>query len=155
MRRPKFEEGCPEASIREVPEELTLRAEVVGSQKSCINVDHIAEDRWRPPLVDADWHAFCRAIYKGIEGSEWENLYEHCKEMSKAAGVTKPYESSKAEALWMTKAARDSGEDFHDPERKDSILGRSQTRQEQWREHLKDPIVALDKALRFLEKPYC
>ena len=23
------------------------------------NVDHIAEDRWGPRLVDADWHAFC------------------------------------------------------------------------------------------------
>ena len=64
----------PEASIREGPEELTLRAEEVGSQKSCINVDHTAEDRWGPPLVDADWHAFCQAIYKGFEGSEWEEL---------------------------------------------------------------------------------
>ena len=42
---------------------------------------------WRPPFVDADWHAFCQAIYKGIESSEWEVLYEHYKEMSKAAGV--------------------------------------------------------------------
>ena len=24
-----------------------------------------------------------------------------------------------------------------------------------WEEHLKDPIVALDKALKCLEKPYC
>ena len=46
-----------------------------------------------PPLVDADWHAFCQAIYKGIEGSEWEELFEHCKEMSEAAGVEKPNES--------------------------------------------------------------
>ena len=73
VRRPKLKERCPEASIREGPEELTLRAEEVGSQKSCINVDHTAEDRWRPPLVDADWHAFCQAIYKGFEGSEWED----------------------------------------------------------------------------------
>ena len=59
VRRPKFEEGTPgpEVSIREGPEELTLRAEEVGSQKACINVGHIAEDRWGPPLVDADWHA--------------------------------------------------------------------------------------------------
>ena len=58
VRRPKFKEGCPEASIREGPEELTLRAEEGGSQKSCINVGHTAEDRWGLPLVDADWHAF-------------------------------------------------------------------------------------------------
>ena len=39
-----------------------------------------------PLLVDADWHAFCQAIHKGVEGSEWDDLYEHYKEMSKAAG---------------------------------------------------------------------
>ena len=71
VRRPKFEEEGPEASIREGLEELTLRAEEVGSPKSCIKVGHIAEDRWGPPLVDTDWYTFCQAIYKGIEGSEW------------------------------------------------------------------------------------
>ena len=59
VRRPKFEEEWP--SIREFPEELTLRTEGVGSQKSCMNVDHIAEDRWGPPSVDAD--DFYQAIY--------------------------------------------------------------------------------------------
>ena len=34
VRRPKFEEECSEVSIREGPEELTLRAEEVGSQNS-------------------------------------------------------------------------------------------------------------------------
>ena len=37
----------------------------------------------------------------------------------------------------------------------DNILGRNKTRLELWEEHLKDPIVALDKALKCLEKPYC
>ena len=32
--RPKFEEGCPEVSIGEGPEELTLRTEEVGYKKS-------------------------------------------------------------------------------------------------------------------------
>ena len=64
VRRPQFEEVCSVVSIREGPEELTLRAEEVESQKSCINVDHYAEDRSGPPLVDADWHAFCHAIHK-------------------------------------------------------------------------------------------
>ena len=54
------------------------------------------------PLVDADWHAFCQAIYNGIEGSEWEELYFHYREMSRAAG-------QKAKALWIMKAARDTG----------------------------------------------
>ena len=58
VRGPKFEEGCPEVSFREGPEELTLGAEEGGSQKACINVDYISEDRWGPPLVDTDWHVF-------------------------------------------------------------------------------------------------
>ena len=45
----------------------------VGSLKGCINVGHIAEDRWGPPLVDDGRHAFGQAIHKGIEGSDWEN----------------------------------------------------------------------------------
>ena len=48
----KCEEASPEVLIREGPEELTLRAEEVGTQKSCLNVDHIAQERWGPPLVD-------------------------------------------------------------------------------------------------------
>ena len=44
-RRPKCKEECPEALIREGPEELTLRTEEVRSKKSCIDVDHIAQDR--------------------------------------------------------------------------------------------------------------
>ena len=31
VRRPNFEEGCPEASVREGLEEMTLRTEEVGS----------------------------------------------------------------------------------------------------------------------------
>ena len=85
-RRPKFEEGGPEVSIREGPEEMTLRAEEVGSLKACINVDPIVEDRWRPSLVDADWHAFCQTIYKGIEGSDWEKLCYYCKRNEHGSG---------------------------------------------------------------------
>ena len=64
VRGPKLEEESPEVSIREGPDELTLRAKEVGSKKTCINVGHIAEDRWGPPLVDADGYAFCQATYK-------------------------------------------------------------------------------------------
>ena len=67
---------------------------------------------------------FAGAICKGIEGSEWEDLYEPYKEMSKAVGVRKPSESQKVKALWKMKAARDSGEDFCVPERTDNILGK-------------------------------
>ena len=62
VREAESRRGGPEVSIRAGPEELTLRTEEVRSQKSCINVDHIAQDGWGPLLVDADWHAFCQAI---------------------------------------------------------------------------------------------
>ena len=50
VRRPKGEEGYPEVPVRESPDELTLRAEEVGTWKSCISVDHIAKGRWVPLL---------------------------------------------------------------------------------------------------------
>ena len=83
-----------------------------------------------------------------------EKLYDNYKEVRRAAGVKKSNESQKAKALWKMKAARDGGDDFYDPERKDNILGRSKTRLELWEEHLKDPTVALDKALKCVENPY-
>ena len=62
IRRPKGSEGYPEVTVRESPDELTLRAEEVGTWKSYINVDHIEKERWGPPLVDVDWNAFCQAL---------------------------------------------------------------------------------------------
>ena len=47
--------------------------------------------------------------------------------------------------------AKDRKEEFNDPARKDHILGRNTTRLELWEEHIKDPIVALDKALKCVE----
>ena len=47
----------------EVGDEVTHGADEVGTWKSYINVDHIAKERWGPPLVDADWHAFCQAFF--------------------------------------------------------------------------------------------
>ena len=73
--RPKGEEGNREVPVRESPDELTLKQMKWGTWKSHIDVDHIAEERWGPPLVDADWHAFCQALYKGIEGEDWRELY--------------------------------------------------------------------------------
>ena len=43
VRRPKGEESSPEVLVRESPDELTLRADEVGTWKSCINVDHICK----------------------------------------------------------------------------------------------------------------
>ena len=83
VQKPQFSEAFPEATIREGADELTLRADEVGTLRDFINTDHIELERWRPPLVDADRHAFCEAIYKGIEGEDWEELYCHYRDMSK------------------------------------------------------------------------
>ena len=98
-------------------------------------------------LVDADWYAFCQALYKGIEGNDWEDMCDSYKVMSKAMGVKK-------KTLWTMQAAKDRREEFYDPARKDNILGRNKTRLELWEEHLKDPLVALDKALKCVEDQY-
>ena len=72
------------------------------------------DDRWGP-LVDADWHAFCQAIYKGIERDECEELYCHHREMSRAAGAKKPGESQKSKSLSAMKAAKDRREEYRNP----------------------------------------
>ena len=62
----------------------------MGTLKTYINVDYVAKEWWGPILVDYDWYAFCQALYKGIEGEDWRELYDACKEMRRAAGVKKP-----------------------------------------------------------------
>ena len=103
------------------------------------------------PSPDADWYAFCQALYKGIEGEDWEEMYDSCKVMSGAVGVRKPQEAHKAQALWAMKAAKDRKEKFYDPAGEEDISRRNKTRLELWEEHLKDPIAALDKASKCVE----
>ena len=71
--------------------------------------------------------------------------------MSRAVEVKKPQEAQKAKALWNLKAPKGAGEEHCDPGRKDNILKINKTRLAFWEEHLKDPIVALDKALKCVE----
>ena len=68
FKKLQFSEAFPGAIIREGADELTLRAVEVGAQRACMNTQHVELERWEPPLVDADWDAFCQAIYKGNEG---------------------------------------------------------------------------------------
>ena len=46
VQKPNFSEDCQEAAIRDGADELTLRAEEVGTLKVCINIDHVEDDRW-------------------------------------------------------------------------------------------------------------
>ena len=45
-RKPQVPEGCPEVTVSENSDKLTLRAEEVGTLKTYINVNHIEEERW-------------------------------------------------------------------------------------------------------------
>ena len=54
-----------------------------------MNVNHIETKKLEPPLVDADWWAFYHALYKGIEGEDWAEMYDSYKAMSKALGFKK------------------------------------------------------------------
>ena len=122
--------------------------------KAYVNVDHIEKERWGLLLVDYDWYAFCQPLCEGIEGEVWEDMYFSYREMSRAVGVKKAQEAQKAKALRKMKAAKDAGEEYHDPDREDNILRRNETRLPLWEEHLKDPIVALDKALKCVDVQY-
>ena len=73
--KPKVPEVGSDVIVRENLDELTLRAEEVGTWKALITVNHMEKERWSLPLVDADWYAFCQALYKGIEGEDWEEMY--------------------------------------------------------------------------------
>ena len=48
-----------------------------------------------------------RRLYKGIEGEDWGEVYEPCKEM-RAVGEKKPQEAQSKS--WKMKAAKDAGE---------------------------------------------
>ena len=70
-------------------------------------------------------NAYCQAIYKGIEGEEWDALYYHYRELNQATGAKKPGESPKAKALWSMKAARDRDGKYYDPARKKRYSGQN------------------------------
>ena len=54
VQNPNLSEDFPEAVIREGAGEPTLRAEEVKTMQACIHIDRNEENRWGPPLVDAD-----------------------------------------------------------------------------------------------------
>ena len=124
-------------TVRESPDELTLRAEEVGTLKTYISVNHTEKERWGPPQFDNDWYAFCQALYRGIEGEDWGELFR-CLQRN----------GCEAKAVWKMKAAKEAGEEYYDPTLEDNIRERNDTRLALWEEHFKDPIVALDRALK-------
>ena len=79
VRKLKAPGGGSDVIVRESQDELTLRAEEEETSKALIGVNHIEPERWGPPLVDADWCAFYQALYRGIEGEDWEEMHDSYK----------------------------------------------------------------------------
>ena len=67
--------------------------------------------------------------------------------MSRAVGVKKQQEPQKSKSFMGHESTQRQGEEFYDPAREENISKRIKTGLELLEEHLKDPIVALDKAL--------
>ena len=74
--------------------------------------------------------------------------------MSGAGCVRQPQEAQKANVLWAMDAAKDRKEKFYGSAREEDISRINKTRFELWEEHLKDPMAALDKALKCVESQY-
>ena len=53
--------------IRGGADEVALRAQEEGT---FIDSSNVGDQRWVPPSVDAEWHAFCQAIFQGVESDE-------------------------------------------------------------------------------------
>ena len=86
--RPKVNGDCSEV-LREGADDLTLRAEEFDTLKACINVDHTVKFfRCRFCWTQIGTH-FAKKLTKGSEGSEWEELYHNCRDVSEAAGAKK------------------------------------------------------------------
>ena len=82
--------------VRKSADELTKRGQELNTSRHLIIVSHIEPERWSPPVVDAAWYAFCQALYKNMEGEDWEEMYDLYKVMSRSVGVKQPH---KAKAL--------------------------------------------------------
>ena len=67
--KPNFTADFPCAVVREGGAgELALRREEEGMLRTFVDTTDVGDSRWGPPLVDEDWHAICKAIFKGVEG---------------------------------------------------------------------------------------
>ena len=57
--------------------------------RTCIDTTNVKDSRLGPPLVMRTDMPFCQAIYSGVEGSEWENMYNKHAELHRAVSHKK------------------------------------------------------------------
>ena len=97
---------------------------------------NVGDSRWRPPLVDEDWHAACQLIY--------------CKfvEPNKADNVCHTSGNNRAKTLSIVTEAEEKGDAYYDQTSEQQIVSLDMVRQASWDTHLQNPTIALDEALR-------
>ena len=99
VQRPKVSEGCPEVTVRESPDELTLRAEEVGTLKTYINVDNMEKERCPPLWLITTEYAVCQALYNRRRRRRLGRDVPGLQRNEQGCGVKKPQEAQKAKAL--------------------------------------------------------
>ena len=91
--------------------------------------------------------AVCQAIYRGVEGTEWEHLCYKFVEMNKAVDVRSQGGICRAKMIWKVRDAKARGDAHYDQNSVYKIENRSEVRQELWDKHLQSPASALSEAL--------
>ena len=139
IKKPKFEAESPDAIVREGPEESTLRAEEVGTPKSCININH--GGREHPWSMMIGMH-FAKRYTKRSWAASGSNCTGTTKRLVGQPGAKKPSDNQKAKSLWKKRAARDRERNFmvrtvqitlQGRKRRDWICGKSASKTHWWR----------------------
>ena len=100
-------EGGSDVTIRESPDELPPRAEEVNTLEGVDRCLTHETGKMVHSLVDQ--YAFCQALYKGIEGKDWEEIFDSYKEMSKPLGEKKPQDPEGKSLVGRESSQRQEG----------------------------------------------
>ena len=110
--------GLPERGRLGRVDASTFQEGEAGASRSFNNTASVGASRWRPPLVDEDWHAMCPATCKGVEGAQWENLCYKFVEMNNEVNVRR------AKTHWKIRDARERGDAHCDQTSEQHIVNR-------------------------------
>ena len=103
------------AVFQEGADKLTLRAREEGVLRILSTpLMWDTKKRWKPPLVDLDWHAFCQDIFQGVEGPEWDAMFSQYEDLHQVVKSKKSGEHRKAKVLWTMIETKNKGMSFCD-----------------------------------------
>ena len=115
--KPKFSADFLEAVVREGAEEMTLKRDEEGMLRTFVNTTNVKDSEWKPTLVNEDWHAVFQAIYKGVNGLEWETMYYKYEKLHEAVNLKKPGDNKEAKALLPLKRVQKKSGRLQRPEK--------------------------------------